>query len=143
MRMSKLFVRTLRDSPTDAATVGHQLLLRAGLLRSLGLGSYGFTPLGAGSRRKIEAVVRQAMGVLGGQEVDLPRVQSADLVPGDVDLENIAGPLTGPSLRFKDRSQHQVVLSTSQPKANGVPRCGLPYWPYHNGLKRSNDSRAP
>jgi prolyl-tRNA synthetase len=112
--MSKLFVRTLRDTPTEAGTVGHQFLLRAGLLRPLGLGSYGFTPLGAGARRKVEAVARQAMEALGGQEVDLPHVQSADLFPGDVEVEKIGGLLTGPAFRFKDRVQHEVVLSTSQ-----------------------------
>jgi prolyl-tRNA synthetase len=117
MRMSELFVHTLREAPSEAATPGHQFLMRAGLLRPLGLGSYGFTPMGAVARRKIIAVVRQAMRGVAGQEVDLPGVQPADLVPGDVDLEKMAGPLAGPAVRFRDRGQHQVVLNASQEAA--------------------------
>jgi prolyl-tRNA synthetase len=117
MRMSKLFVLTLRDTPTEAGMIGHQFLLRAGLLRPLGFGSYGFAPLGAKTRRKITAIVRQAMLAVGGQEVDLPHVQSADLVNANLDLEKSATSLAGPAASFRDRMQHEVILSTSQEAA--------------------------
>jgi prolyl-tRNA synthetase len=116
MRMSQLFFHTLREAPTEAGSAGHQLLLRAGLLRPLGSGSYGFTPLGAQTRRKIKATARQAMHAVGGQEVELPHVQSAGLVPGEVDMEKSAA-LAGPAVRFRDRLQHEVVLGTSQEAA--------------------------
>jgi prolyl-tRNA synthetase len=115
--MSKLFVLTLRDTPTEAGTTGHQFLLRAGLLRPLGFGSYGFTPLGAQTRRKIKAIARQAMLAVGGQEVNLPHVQSADLVNANLDLEKGATSLAGPAAHFRDRMQHEVILSTSQEAA--------------------------
>jgi prolyl-tRNA synthetase len=114
MRMSELFVQTLRDAPTEGGTPGHQLLLRAGLLRPLGLGSFGFTPLGAQTRHKVKALARQKMQVLGGQELDLPHIQSAELFFNEIDLEKIAGLPAGSSTRFRDRSQREVVLSSSQ-----------------------------
>ncbi len=114
MRMSNLFVQTLRDTPTEAGTPGYQFLLRAGLIRALGHGTYGFTPLGTQARRKIKAMVRRALQVLGGQEVDLPHIQPADLVSENLDLEKTVPPLAGPPVRFRDRMQHAVVLNTSQ-----------------------------
>jgi prolyl-tRNA synthetase len=114
MRMSNLFVQTLRDTPTEAGTAGYQFLLRAGLIRALGHGSYGFTPLGAQARRKIKAMVRQVLQILGGQEVDLPHIQPADLAGENLDLEKTVPPLAGPPVRFRDRMQHAVVLNTSQ-----------------------------
>jgi len=115
--MSNLFVQTLRDTPTEAGTAGFQFLLRAGLLRPLGHGGYGFTPLGAQTRRKIRAAVRQAMQAVGGQEVDLPHVQPTDLVSETLDLEKTVPPLAGPPARFRDRMQHTVLLNTSQEAA--------------------------
>jgi len=112
MRMSTLFLQTLRDAPTEGGAPGHQFLLRAGLLRPLGPGSYGFTPLGARARRRITALARQALEAVGGQEVDLPGVQ-----PAELDLEMAALSLAGPAVRFRDRTQHEVVLGTSQEAA--------------------------
>ena len=117
MRMSNLFVQTLRDTPTEAGTAGYQFLLRAGLLRPLGHGSYAFTPLGAQARRKVGSAIRQAMHTVGGQEVDLPHVQPADLVGETLDLPETVPPLAGPPVRFRDRMQHEVVLNTSQEAA--------------------------
>ena len=117
MRMSKLFFRTLRDTPTEAGTTGHQFLLRAGLLRPLGFGSYSFLPLGTHTRDKVETIARQAMQAVGGQEVDLPYVQSAELIDGGLDLEKHAATPAGPAVRFRDRTQREVVLCTSQEAA--------------------------
>ena len=117
MRMSNLFVQTLRDTPTDAGTAGYQFLLRAGFLRPLGHGSYAFTPLGAQARRKVASAIRQAMHTVGGQEVALPHVQPADLVGETLDLEETVPPLAGPPVRFRDRMQHPVLLNTSQEAA--------------------------
>jgi prolyl-tRNA synthetase len=102
MRMSQLFIRTLRDSPTEAGMPGYQFLVRAGLVRPLAPGSYGFLPVGSQARRKIEDLARRAMAEIGGQEVSLPAVQPIELLIG-----------TDAGLRFRDRSQHEVVLGTS------------------------------
>ncbi len=121
MRMSQLFVQTLRDVPTQAATPGYQLLLRAGFLYPLAAGTYSFQPLGAQLRRKIKAIARQAIQGIGGQEVALPLVQPADLFPGMDDRPQGYKPagllMGGPAVSFRDRSQRVVVLSTGHEEA--------------------------
>ena len=72
MRWSSAFIPTLRDDPTDAEAVSHKLLVRAGFMRQLMAGHYSMTPLGLRSLRKLEAIVRQEMGKIGGQEFRLP-----------------------------------------------------------------------
>jgi prolyl-tRNA synthetase len=101
MRMSQLFNQTLRDTPTEAGLPGYQFLVRAGLVRPLAAGSYGFLPVGRQARRKIEGLARRAMAEIGGQEVSLPAVQPIELLIG-----------TGAGVRFRDRTQHEVVLGT-------------------------------
>ncbi len=82
MRMSRLFVQTLRESPADVALPGCQLLLRGGFIRSPSPGSVAFLPLGVEQRRRLEDRLRQVVCSLGGQEVALPTVQPADLTGG-------------------------------------------------------------
>jgi prolyl-tRNA synthetase len=119
MRMSQLFVQTLREAPTEAGLPGYQLLLRGGFIRPLAPGSYSFLPLGVQVRRKIEVIIRQAMHAVGGQEVLLPRVQPADLW-----LEAGQDKLMGEDIsarrgtvRFRDRGQRELVLGTSHEEA--------------------------
>ncbi|GIW49039.1 MAG: hypothetical protein KatS3mg079_515 [Caloramator sp.] len=69
MRVSKLFMPTLREVPSEAETVSHQLMLRAALIRKLASGVYNFLPLGLRVLRKIEEVVRQEMNREGAQEI--------------------------------------------------------------------------
>lgn len=71
-RLSKLFVRTLRDDPSDAEVASHRLLVRAGYIRRQGPGIFAWLPLGLKVRRKIEQVVREEMASIGGQEVHFP-----------------------------------------------------------------------
>lgn len=68
MRISCLFGRTLRTAPVDAETASHQLLLRAGFIRSLGPGRFAYLPLAWRSVHKIVQIVRNEMEALGGQE---------------------------------------------------------------------------
>jgi prolyl-tRNA synthetase len=119
MRMSQLFVQTLREAPTEAGLPGYQLLLRGGFIRPLAPGSYSFLPLGMQVRRRIETIVRRAMHIVGGQEVVLPLVQPADLWLEmgryrlvDEDLSARPG-----VVRFRDRGQHKLVLGTSHEEA--------------------------
>jgi prolyl-tRNA synthetase len=117
MRMSQLFIQTLRDTPTEAGMPGYQFLLRAGLVRPLAAGSYGFLPVGTQARRKIETLVRRTLAEIGGQEVSLPAVQPIELLIGADNAGQAqaqAGPtMTGAGIRFRDRSQREVVLGTS------------------------------
>ncbi|MHA0286705.1 proline--tRNA ligase [Mycobacterium sp. C3-094] len=71
-RMSELFLRTLRDDPADAEVPSHKLLIRAGYVRPVGPGLYSWLPLGLRVLRKIEAIVREEMNAIGGQEILFP-----------------------------------------------------------------------
>ena len=70
--MSELFLRTLRDDPADAEVPSHKLLIRAGYVRPIGPGLYSWLPLGLRVLRRIEAIVREEMVAIGGQEILFP-----------------------------------------------------------------------
>ncbi len=70
--MSELFLRTLRDDPADAEVPSHKLLIRAGYVRPVGPGLYSWLPLGLRVLRRIEAIVREEMVAIGGQEILFP-----------------------------------------------------------------------
>ncbi|MEI5675755.1 MULTISPECIES: proline--tRNA ligase [unclassified Nocardioides] len=72
LRMSSLFVRTLRDDPADAEVPSHRLLVRAGYIRRAAPGIYTWLPLGLKVLRKIEAIVRDEMDGMGAQELSFP-----------------------------------------------------------------------
>lgn len=70
--MSQLFLRTLRDDPADAEVPSHKLLVRAGFVRRVAPGVYTWLPLGLRVLRNVEAVVREEMNAIGGQELLFP-----------------------------------------------------------------------
>ncbi len=72
IRLSQLFLTTLRDDPVEAEAASHRLLLRAGYIRRAGAGLFAWLPLGLRVRRRIEEVIRQEMTVAGAQEVLFP-----------------------------------------------------------------------
>ncbi|GAA5518806.1 proline--tRNA ligase [Demequina sediminis] len=72
LRMSTLFLRTLREDPADAEVASHKLLVRAGYIRRAAPGIYSWLPLGLRVLAKVEAVVREEMNAAGGQEVHFP-----------------------------------------------------------------------
>ncbi|MCU1431597.1 MAG: prolyl-tRNA synthetase [Actinotalea sp.] len=72
LRMSTLFVRTLREDPAEAEVASHRLLVRAGYIRRAAPGIYTWLPLGLRVLRKVEAVVREEMDAIGAQEVHFP-----------------------------------------------------------------------
>jgi prolyl-tRNA synthetase len=72
LRMSSLFVRTLRDDPADAELKSHAALVRAGYIRRAGSGLYSWLPLGYRVFRNIEAIIREEMDAMGAQEVHFP-----------------------------------------------------------------------
>jgi len=79
LRLSQLFVRTLRDDPSDAEVPSHRLLVRAGYIRRAAPGGYTWLPLGWRVLRKVENIVREEMDAIGAQEVHFPA-----LLPRDV-----------------------------------------------------------
>ncbi len=72
LRMSQLFLRTLRDDPADAEVASHKLLVRAGYIRRIAAGIYSWLPLGYITLRNIERIVREEMDSAGFQEVHFP-----------------------------------------------------------------------
>jgi prolyl-tRNA synthetase len=72
LRMSSLFVRTLREDPADAEVPSHRLLVRAGYIRRAAPGIYSWLPLGLRVLRNIEAIVREEMDAIGAQELQFP-----------------------------------------------------------------------
>jgi prolyl-tRNA synthetase len=72
LRMSSLFVRTLRENPVDAEVPSHQLLVRAGYIRRTAPGIYSWLPLGYRVLRNVERIVREEMDAIGAQEVHFP-----------------------------------------------------------------------
>ncbi|MGA8246602.1 MAG: proline--tRNA ligase [Nocardioides sp.] len=72
LRMSSLFVRTLRDDPADAEVPSHRLLVRAGYIRRSAPGIYTWLPLGLRVLRRIDAIIREEMDAIGSQELLFP-----------------------------------------------------------------------
>ena len=72
LKMSELFLRTLREDPADAEVNSHKLLLRAGYIRRAAPGIYSWLPLGLAVKAKVEQIVREEMNAAGAQEVFFP-----------------------------------------------------------------------
>jgi len=79
MRFSKLFGKTLRETPAEAESISHQLLLRTTMVSQTAAGVYSYLPLGWRILRKIEQIIREEMNEAGGQEVMLPVLQPFEL----------------------------------------------------------------
>ena len=78
LRMSTLFLRTLREDPADAEVPSHRLLVRAGYVRRAAPGIYSWLPLGYLTYRNVERIVRQEMDAMGAQEVHFPALLPRD-----------------------------------------------------------------
>ncbi|MET3809750.1 proline--tRNA ligase [Arthrobacter sp. UYEF3] len=72
LRLSKLFLRTLREDPADAEVASHRLLVRAGYIRRAAPGIYTWLPLGLSVLRRVEQIIREEMAAIGAQEVHFP-----------------------------------------------------------------------
>ncbi len=79
MRLSRLPLTTLKETPADAEVASHRLMLRAGLIRKLAAGLYTWMPLGLRVARKVEAIAREEMNRSGAVELLMPAVQPAEL----------------------------------------------------------------
>jgi prolyl-tRNA synthetase len=113
MRMSKLFSQTLRDAPSEAEIASHQLLLRAGFIRQLAAGVFSYLPLARRSLSKIEAILRQEMDAIGGQEISMPVVQPAEIWKESRRWQLIDAELG----RFQDRTGRDMVLAMTHEEA--------------------------
>ena len=106
MRFSKFFAPTLKETPSDAEVVSHQLMLRAGMIRKVAAGIYTYLPLGLRVLRKVEQIIREEMNRAGAHEVLMPSVQPAELWE-----ESGRWAHYGPELqRLKDRHGREFCL---------------------------------
>lgn len=106
MRYSQYFVPTVKETPSDAEVISHQLMLRAGMIRKLAAGIYNYLPLGLRSIRKVEQIVREEMNRAGAIELLMPGVQPAELWQESKRWEQYGKEL----LRFTDRKDAQFCL---------------------------------
>ena len=106
MRASRFLFATLRETPSDAEVISHQLMLRAGMIRKLATGLYTWLPMGVRVLNKVEAIVREEMNRADALEVYMPVTQ-----PSSLWQESGRFVEYGPELlRFKDRHNNDFVL---------------------------------
>lgn len=107
MLYSRAFIPTLREPPSEAETISHQLMLRAGLIRKLAAGIYDWLPVGLRALKKVEQIIREEMNAVGGSEVWLPQLQ-----PRELWEETGRWPVYGKELmRLKDRKDADFCLA--------------------------------
>ncbi len=106
MRTSDYLLATLKETPSDAEVVSHQLMLRAGMVRQVAAGIYNWLPLGLRVLQKVEAIVREEMNNSGALEVLMPGVQPAELWRESGRWEDYGPEL----LRLNDRHNRDFCL---------------------------------
>lgn len=106
MKMSKLFVQTLREFPSDAEVVSHKMLVRAGFIRKLTSGVYNYLPLMWRVLRKVENITRDEMDKAGAQELLMPFVQPKELWEESGRWEVYGREL----MRLRDRHDREMCL---------------------------------
>jgi len=107
MKLSRLFGTTLREAPAEVEVVSHQLLIRAGFIRPLGSGIFSYLPLARRALHNIEAILRQEINAIGGQEITMPVVNPARVWQATGRYDQIGAELT----RFQDRNARDLVLA--------------------------------
>ncbi len=122
MKMSKLFVQTLREFPSDAEVVSHKMLARAGYIRKLTSGVYNYLPLMWRVLKKVENIVREEMDAAGAQELLMPFVQPKELWEESGRWEAYGREL----MRLKDRHDRVMCLGpTHEEIITAIARDGL------------------
>ena len=105
MRLSRYFLPTLKEAPSDAQIVSHQLMLRAGLIRQEAAGIYAWLPLGLRVLKKVEQIVREEMNRAGAIEILMPTLQLADLWRESGRYDDYGDEM----LRIKDRHERDLL----------------------------------
>ncbi len=122
MKMSKMFIQTLREYPSDAEVISHKMLGRAGFIKKLAPGVYTYQPLMWKVLKKIENIVREEMDNAGAQELLMPFVQPKELWEESGRWEVYGKEL----MRLKDRHNRDMCLGpTHEEIITSVARDGL------------------
>ena len=144
MRMSKMFSRTLREAPNGADSKGYEYLLRAGYIKQMGAGIFSLLPLGWRSTVKIDKIIREEMDAIGGEEMQMPVVNPADIWKETGRYYSIDKEMG----RFTDRNDRDMVLAMTHEEAvTDVARSlidsykRLPLMVYHIQTKWRDDPR--
>ena len=106
MRQSRYFIQTLREIPSEAEVVSHQLMLRASMIKKVAAGIYDYLPLGLKVIRKVENIIRENMNKAGAIELLMSVVQPAELWQSSGRWNHFGKEL----LRFKDRGNRDFCL---------------------------------
>jgi prolyl-tRNA synthetase len=110
-RLSTLFLPTLKDPPADAEAISHKLMVRAGLIRQLGAGLWTYLPAGWRAHRRVEAIVREEIDAIGGQEMLMPVLQPAGpwRESGRYEITEL--------FKLRDRKEAELVLAMTHEEA--------------------------
>jgi prolyl-tRNA synthetase len=107
MRYSHLFIPTLKDAPAEAEAISHKLMVRAGYVRQLAAGLYIYLPLGQRVLNKVNAIIREEMNAIGGQEVSMPVLNPAEVWQQTGRWDAIGDEM----FRLKDRSGRDMCMA--------------------------------
>ena len=106
MRYSEIFLPTIREVPSDAEIISHQLMIRTGMIRKLTSGIYTYLPLGYRVIQKVEKIIREEMNRAGAQEISMPTIQPRELWEESGRWNHYGKEL----LRFRDRHERECCL---------------------------------
>ncbi len=116
MKITEFHIPTLKETPSDASIISHQLMLRSGMIRQITSGLYTIMPLGMRVLHKISNIIRKELNKIGGSEVLFPIVQNNDIWIKSGRSDGYCGPET---LRMKDRNGVDMLFSpTAEESAN-------------------------
>jgi prolyl-tRNA synthetase len=113
MRQAKILIPTLREAPSEAEAISHQLLLRAGFIRQVAAGIYTYLPLGWRVLKKLSDIVRQEMDRIDAQELLMPAMQPAELWQQSGRYSVYGEEL----IRFSDRHEREFTLGPTHEEA--------------------------
>ena len=105
MRLTNYFLPVLKESPSDAEIVSHQLMMRAGMISKSSSGIYSWLPLGLRLLKKIENIVREEQDAAGVNEILMPTIQPADLWKESGRYEDYGKEM----LRINDRQDREML----------------------------------
>lgn len=122
MKQSKLYIPTLKQTPSDAEAISHQLMLRAGYIRQVSAGVYAYLPLAWSVIQRIENIVRKEM-----TKIDVAEMRMPAILPADLWKESGRYATYGDNLfKFKDRHERDFILGpTHEETFTSVVKEGL------------------
>ena len=144
MRLSKFFGKTLREIPSEAETISHQLMLRTAMIHQVAAGSYAYLPLAWRSIRKVEQIIREEMDKAGGQELLMPALQPLEIWQATGRAQAFGKNL----FTFLDRKERWMCLSPTHEEVvtliaskNIKSYRDMPVLAYHISLKFRDEPR--